>query len=117
MPIGLHLILTTLCSVLCFFGGGLLGWVAWLGTMLALRGLGVEGVAVTFLVGVPLILGGAVLGSGVGEAFAACCLPARCPECRGRTYYLPGRPITYHCRACGHVRKTWLNVRGALGPS
>jgi tRNA(Ile2) C34 agmatinyltransferase TiaS len=75
-------------------------------TLGALHAAGVEGVAVNILVAAPLFFGGAILGHGLGERFAVRCLPARCRECGGRTFYRAGRPITYRCPSCGHVHRT-----------
>jgi hypothetical protein len=81
--------------------------------IVSLGALGVERRAISLLVAPPLFIGGAVLGRRAGGAFAVSCLPARCPDCRGRTDYRAGRLIsTYHCRACGHIHKTWLSTRG-----
>jgi len=33
-------------------------------------------------------------------------IPARCPKCDGKTYFRGGKPISYHCRDCGHVQET-----------
>jgi hypothetical protein len=113
MPIWLHLILTILCSVVGFFGGAILGAFVAMWGILGLHAVGAEGVAVSLLVGIPLFFGGALLGLRVGEGFAVHCLPTRCPQCGGRTYYRQGRPVTYHCRPCGHVQET--RVYGGRG--
>jgi hypothetical protein len=106
MALWLHAILTPLCSVLGFFGGAFLGWGAWALLTLGLGALGVETRVVSLLAAPPLFVGGALLGRRLGVAFAVSCLPARCPACRGRAYYRPGRLTSaYHCRACGHVHK------------
>jgi hypothetical protein len=106
MPIWLYLILTPLCSFVGYFGGDNLGAFARMFTISALHGLGVEGVAVNFLLGVPLFFGGALVGLGLCTAFAVYYIPGRCPQCGGRTYYRPGRPTTYRCGSCGHVHAT-----------
>jgi hypothetical protein len=111
MPIGLHPILTILCVVLGFFGGAFLGWGALLLLVFGLRTLGAEGWAAGLLAPL-LFLGGAVLGARGGVAFAVHCLPARCPQCGGRTYPRGGKPITYYCRDCGHVHKSWFSASG-----
>jgi hypothetical protein len=111
MPIWLHLILTILCSIVGFFGGGICGAFAAMFTIGALHAAGIEGLVVNFLVGIPLFFGGAIGGLGLGTAFAVYCLPARCPQCGGRTYYRSGRPITYRCGCCGHVHATCVYER------
>jgi hypothetical protein len=115
MPIWLHLILTALCSVVGFFGGAMFGVFAATLAIWGLHELGAEGVAVNLLVGVPLFFGGAFVGLSLGTAFAVYCLPARCPQCGGRTYYRSGRRdrrwrVAYECGACGHIYVT--GVRG-----
>ena len=122
MPIWLHLILRMICSIVCLFGGAILGWLAALSIVLALRSLGaVGGATVTLLamvLGVPLFVGGGYLGS-VAVVFFVDCLPARCPRCRGLTCWTRtdynfwhSRPISYHCCACGHVKGTGLYEGG-----
>lgn len=91
-PIWMHLTLTILVTAACFFGG------AFGGTSL----FGAGGAA---------FFGGAVVGLAAGQLFMICCVPARCPKCGGRTYYRGGRPITYHCRDCGHVHATSVSDR------
>jgi hypothetical protein len=113
MPIWVHLILTILCSIVGAFGGVIIGaGAAWL-VIVGLHWLGLGGNVVSLLVGAPLFIGGTLLGVNLGAAFAVYCLPARCPNCGGRTYYRPGRPITYHCRSCRHVHDT--GVGGGAG--
>jgi hypothetical protein len=111
MPIWLHLILTGICAVVCFFGGATLGAATAGCCIWALHAAGLQGEAVNVLVGVPVFFGGAALGLRLGTAFAVRCLPARCPQCGGRTFYRPSRPITYHCRSCQHVHQTRVGQR------
>ena len=111
MPIWVHLILTILCQFVCCFGGALLGGLAAMFLFPALDARGVGGPAVSFLVAAPLFFGGAGLGLALGRGFAVHCLPAGCPHCGDRTYYREGRPITYHCGACGHVHATPVSTR------
>jgi hypothetical protein len=110
MPIWLHLTLTILCIVVCFFAGAITGACASIFVLQTLRDLGIDGNWVNLLVGGPLFFGGAILGMTLGRFFAMRHLPARCPNCGSRTYYRPGRPITYHCGSCRCVHRT--SVRG-----
>jgi hypothetical protein len=84
----------------------MLGAFAGMSALSALDEQGVKEPVLYFLTGAPLFFGGAALGLILGRTFAIYCLPACCPACAGRTYYQAGGPITYHCRACGHVRET-----------
>jgi hypothetical protein len=110
MPIWLHLTLTILCTAVCFFAGAIIGACASTFVMQTLDGLGIDGNVVNLLVIPPLFFGGAILGLILGRTFAVHYLPARCPNCGSRTFYRPGRPITYHCGSCRYVHRT--SVRG-----
>jgi hypothetical protein len=109
MPIRRHLILTIVCSCAGFLTGGWLGALAGMSALAALDERGVRDPLAYFLTGAPLFFGGAALGLVLGRTFAIYGLPARCPACTGRAYYRAGEPITYHCRACGHVHETRVN--------
>jgi hypothetical protein len=121
MPIWLHLTLRTVASVICLFGGALLGWVVIGLITLALQMLGARGALVTLLsivLGVPIFLGGGYLGS-IGVIYILDRLPARCPRCRGLTCwprtdytFAHRRPIKYFCSACGHVQWTGVEEGG-----
>jgi hypothetical protein len=37
-------------------------------------------------------------------------IPARCPECGGKTYSEGNRPVIYRCRNCGHVVVTHISA-------
>jgi hypothetical protein len=116
----MHLILTIVCCCAGALGGAVLGALAGMSALSALDARGVRDPAAYFLTGAPLFVGGAALGLLLGRAFAVYCLPARCPACAGRTYYQAGEPITYHCRACGHVHATrvsggWIRWSGSKG--
>ena len=124
MPIWLHLLLTILSEVVCFFGGGFLGGLVTVLSALALQALGIRQPAlsiVALVAGVILMPAAAYLGALCG-AFAVNYFPARCPQCRrcasrGRPFnrYRVGAPITYACAACGHVHITWLRIGGSRG--
>jgi hypothetical protein len=121
MPIWLHLILRMVASVICLFGGAILGWSGTVLITLALQMLGARGALVTLLsivIGVPLFLGCEYLGS-VGAIYILDRFPARCPRCRGlschpRTDYTFAHrlPIKYFCSACGHVQGTGIEEGG-----
>ena len=121
MPIWLHVILRTVCSVVCLFGGAILGWLATVLIISSLQALGARGAPLTLLwmlLGMALLLGGGYLGS-VSAIRVLDCVPARCPQCRGLTCWTRTdytfrrrRPITYHCSVCGHVQRTGLEEGG-----
>jgi hypothetical protein len=109
MPIWLHLVLTIVCSCAGALGGAVLGAFAGMSALSALEARGIKDAMAYFLTGAPLFFGGAALGLLLGRTLAIYGLPARCPVCTGRTYYRAGEPITYHCRACGHVHETQVS--------
>ena len=51
------------------------------------------------------LVGFAIGGIRAGEWLARR-IPARCPECNGRTFAEGHRPIRFRCRECGHVHLT-----------
>jgi hypothetical protein len=113
-------------TVPAFFGGALLGFCT---AMIVLGCVGsvfkppegqppdpggwgpAVGSCCVFLVGAPLFFGGAVLSGGQAQRLFLEYVPARCPACGGDTRCEIGRPITYHCRSCGHVHATKVSVR------
>jgi hypothetical protein len=115
MSIRLHLILRIVCSCAGALGGAMLGAFAGMFALSALDARGVREPIAYFLAGAPLFFGGAALGLILGRTFAIYCLSACCPKCQGRSYYQAGQPITYHCRACGHVHETGSAGVGLVG--
>jgi hypothetical protein len=109
MPIWLHLALTAVCCVVGALAVGAVGAVTGVLATLGLARVGVPACLVHFLLGIPLFFGGAAAGVHFGRAFAVRCLPARCPNCAGRTLYRSGQPISYHCPSCGHVHTTGVS--------
>jgi hypothetical protein len=106
-PIWMHLTLTILVTAACFFGGAFGGtslfraWSMAAGT----ASVGPDSSSRT-CAGGAFFFGGAIVGLATGQLLVACCVPARCPKCGGRTYYKGGRPITYQCRDCRHIHAT-----------
>ena len=107
-PVWIHLTLTILVTVACFFGGAFGGiWLfgTWAVAAESEAGVGPNSSS-PVCAGAAFFFGGAVFGLAVGQLVMICCVPARCPRCGGRTYYGGGRPITYRCRDCRHVHAT-----------
>jgi hypothetical protein len=100
----MHLTLTIVVTVACFFGGVFGG--IWLFGAWSVAAEGAGGVGPDPCAGAAFFFGGAVVGLAAGQLLMICCVPARCPKCGGRAYYRGGRPITYHCRDCRHVHTT-----------
>jgi hypothetical protein len=109
MPIWSHLVLVMLADLVGWFGGAIAGFY----TLFLITVVLVNLPYLFPLVGVVSFLGGAILGLRVAHRSVTRYLPARCPECRGHTYFRPGNPITYWCRACRHVHFT--RVSGGMG--
>jgi hypothetical protein len=126
MPIWLHVILQVVVTVPGFFGGAILGFCT---TAVLFSGIAALlprpeeqpsepggwrsalGSCCLAVVGVPLFFGGAALGAGQAQRLLLTHVPARCPKCGGAAYCKVGRPITYHCRFCGHVHATKVQAR------
>jgi hypothetical protein len=124
MPIWMHLILQGVLTVAGYFGGAILGFCTAAPLLMGMAALfrpaegqppvppapGGWGSALSgccsFLIGAPLFFGGAVLGGTQVQRLWLQYIPARCPSCGGGAYCQLGKPITYHCRSCGHVHAT-----------
>jgi hypothetical protein len=101
MPVNLHLYLR-----LVFQAGGFLGC-----TILVIRNM--EQIEAWGINGIIAFFGAAILGGILPSAIFHFLIPARCPECSGRSVVSEGRsgtPITYNCKSCGHIHKTPLSV-------
>jgi hypothetical protein len=59
-----------------------------------------------------LFLAGFVAGVVLPRAVFRWLVPARCGRCGGLAYRQGSRPITYACRACGHVHDTGVREGG-----
>jgi hypothetical protein len=123
MPIWMHLILQVVLTVSGFFGGAILGFCTAAPLLVGLAALfrsaegqpeppgpggwgSALGGCCSFAIGAPLFFGGAALGGGQVQRLWLQYVTARCPKCGGGAYCKLGRPITYHCRSCGHVHAT-----------
>jgi hypothetical protein len=105
LPIWVHLTLTILVTVVCFFGGAF-GGISLFSIAAAGAEDGGPDSSSWACTGAAFFFGGAVAGLVAGQLLMICGVPARCPRCGGRAYYKGGRPITYHCRDCPHVHAT-----------
>ncbi len=94
LPIGLHLALSILATMAAFIG---------LPILLMTRGIRSLPHWLPFPV---LFFGGAVLGVLVARAAFRFLILGICPQCGRAARMQAGRPITYHCLACGHVHRT-----------
>ena len=102
MPIGLHLTLTLVLE----FGGGvaLLFFAVFHREYVEALGINRNLAAVA----------GLILGGSVPRLVMQFLVPAKCPRCAGRSFLHGGRPITYHCRGCGHVHTTSISDGGVV---
>jgi hypothetical protein len=95
MRIGLHLTLMTL--------GEFTGFVVGVLALLVLLPEEFRSAAAPFYL--VLLFGGAVVGT-LGMRWLLGRIAARCPRCGGRAFPQGTRPISYHCRECGHIHET-----------
>ena len=96
MPIWLHLILVIVAQI----GGGI-GCLVWvLNNPSQVEAMGINTQFAAF--------GSVIVGVAVPRLIFKFLVPASCPKCSGRSIYRGGRPITYHCTACGHVHRTFV---------
>ena len=120
MPIWLHRLLGTVLQIAGFFGGAIVGMLlAWLLIMAMAApfqppevrppGLGGWGSALAsccgLSIGAPLFFGGAWLGRTVSYWLFARRVPARCPQCSGRSYLQSDNSsgVRYRCHSSRHV--------------
>lgn len=95
LPVGVHLFLLIAGSMGGFLGLGVLGMAhsEWF-----------EAIGIPFLpVG---FFAGPLLGYLIPRLILKFVVLARCPKCSGPAVFRGGRPITYHCKSCGHVHRT-----------
>jgi hypothetical protein len=96
LPIALHMVLYILGTMAGFLGG------PWL-IMSATRHLS----ALPHWFPAPVaFLGSAVVGLMATRLIFRYLILGRCPKCGGGAMVHGGRPITYHCQACGHVHRS-----------
>ena len=97
MPIGLHLFLSILSQAVGALGCAFL-------VMTHTKQIEAMGINDTFA-----FFGSFILGSVIPRLLFKYLIPASCPECGDRAIFRGGRPITYHCKACGHVHRTSIS--------
>lgn len=98
MPIWLHLLSSTLCQ----FAAAIAAPMA---VMYNLDPILDTGMPFKMAIFGSFIL--AILGVNLLFKYV---VPAACPECGGRTIPRGSRPISYHCRDCGFIRRTWVRM-------
>jgi hypothetical protein len=129
MPIWMHLVLQAGLAIPGFFGGAILGFCTAAPLLMGMAMLfraaqgqppeqpgqpgwgSLLGTCCNFAIGAPLFFGGAVLGGSQVQRLWIQYISARCPQCGGDTHCKIGKPITYHCRSCGHVHFTKIYVK------
>jgi hypothetical protein len=94
MSTGLHLSLTIIAQMGGFAGGALF-------VMMHMEQINALGINIRFAV-----IGSAILGVMLPRLIFKFLIPAQCPECGERSIFHGGRPITYHCKSCGHIHRT-----------
>ena len=107
----MHLPLVAGASILGFFGGAILGTQV---LKILLSGLPIFEIKDRFaplILGIPCFFGGAILGLKALSSLVIRLVPANCPRCYGRTYFVSGKQITYRCASCGYVQKVPIYSR------
>jgi hypothetical protein len=126
IPVWLHPLLLVPVMAVGLFGGGVVGFYTYgmvlVASMRAARSGGAEQLATAvgycfpLAVAIPCFFVGAVVGCGQARRLFFEYVPARCPRCGGAAYGRPCKPITYHCRACGHAHATIWYEKGGSPP-
>ena len=114
MPIPLHLALLFVANIAALIGGFILG----MSTHEAIRSSLPEVLQVKEVAFIAFGMAPAALALLVTGIIFRHLIVARCPKCHGRFIYHASRkeknifggydskPITYHCKECGHVHRT-----------
>lgn len=124
MPIRLHLLLLIISNIAALISGFMLGMSIYEAIRSSLPEI-MQAKEASFVLFGMLPAG---MGMLLSRSVFRYLITARCPKCGGRAIYHPSHfkkamfggkskvPITYHCRACGHVHRTRVSVADPLLP-